>query len=195
MLSLKRTNKQIPSGSKTKHAPVTNYQVAKKSRKAEYVRRTHSLHCLQWWLQAFYGVKVRSPCYDLGKKEGKLGCVQDIQLFLWARGNLVVWEGLSGNSWQHDAWGHVHRLAHGIGNYSETHGWPAARYSTQHCWVRPELLTDTPSAFSLQTAFTVQTQLTKRDERFQSMKGFICDVMFQISFSDPSCARSNMAKI
>lgn len=53
--------------------------------------------------------------------------------------------------------GHVHWLAHGIGNHAEIHGWPWARYSALHYWTRSELLTETVSAFK--SLFTVQKQL------------------------------------
>lgn len=45
----------------------------------------------------------------------------------------------------------MHQLAHGIGNYLETHGWPEARYSAQQDWVQPELLTNTDAVKSLFT--------------------------------------------
>lgn len=56
------------------------------------------------------------------------------------------------------AWcrGHVHRLAHGVGNYAETQGWPEAMYSAQHYW--SELLTDIQSA--LKSLFTGQIVLS-----------------------------------
>lgn len=53
----------------------------------------------------------------------------------------------------------MHQLAHGIGNYLETHGWPEARYSAQQYWVRPEFLTDTQSAFKV--LFTLQDLLNR----------------------------------
>lgn len=121
----------------------------------------HSALSLQLWGQALVRSRPGHPATTLGKTfhEGKLGCVQDMQLFLCARGDLGgasrPFRGLL------TAWcrGHVHRLAHGIGNYAETHGWPEARYSAQRYWVRPELLTDTPSAFK--SLFTVQNQLDR----------------------------------
>lgn len=39
----------------------------------------------------------------------------------------------------------MHWLAHVIGNNSDAHSWPEARYSAQHYWVRPALLTDNPN--------------------------------------------------
>lgn len=121
---------------------------------ADFLLPNHTRHraqSLQWWIQALVRSRPGHPAMTLEKtfQEGKLGCVQDMQLFLCARGDLggVSWplRGLL------TAWcrGHVHRLAHGIGNYAETHGWPEARYSAQHYWVRPELLTDTDRLYLL----------------------------------------------
>lgn len=93
----------------------------------------------------------------LGKKfqEGKLGSVQDMLLFLRTRRDLGgAGRPFGGGLLTAGSRGHVHRLAHGIGNYAETH-WPEARYSAQHYW--PELLTDTQSA--LKSLFTVQNVL------------------------------------
>ena len=92
-------------------------------------------------------------------QEGKLGCVQHMQLFLCARRDLggtsrPLRELLS-------AWykGHVHQLAHGAWYYAETHGWPEASNHAQHYWVSTELLTDNPWAF--QSLITVQNQLNR----------------------------------
>lgn len=90
------------------------------------------------------------------KSRGKLECVWDVQLILCARNDLRYVSQPFRRlllAWYR---GHVHRLAHGIGNYSETHDWPWARYSAQHYWVRPKLLTHTQSAF--ESLFTVQNQ-------------------------------------
>lgn len=70
---------------------------------------------------------------------------------------LVEQDGLSGDltSWCR---GHVHQLAHGIGNYLETHGWPEARYSAQRDWVQPEFLTNTRA---VKSSFTLHDLLNR----------------------------------
>ena len=115
-----------------------------------------------WWgeTSSTCEVKASSPCDDSWKEkqfqEGETGlCPRHAALP--AHQNRF----LGGTSWPFrglTAWcrGHVHRLAHGIGNYAETQGWPEARYSAQHYW--SELLTDIQSA--LKSLFTVQNVLS-----------------------------------
>lgn len=63
-------------------------------------------------------------------KKRKLGIVKHIQLYLCTREDFSEEEdALSGGLLTAWCRGHVHQLAHGIGNYAETHGWPEARYS------------------------------------------------------------------
>lgn len=94
-------------------------------------------------------VKTWSPFHDSWKKNAERGN--------WVVSNicsssctpeeiLEEWATRSGDSWQHDA-GAMCMGWHMVGNYAETHGWPEARYSAQHYWVRAELQTDTQSAF------------------------------------------------
>lgn len=115
----------------------------------------------QWWIQALVGSRAGHPVVTLQKKYGMCPVYAALpvhQELSWKRA------GLSEDSWLR-ATGAMCNGRHMVLGIMQTHGWPEARYSTQHYWVRPELPTDNPLPFPLlpsafQSLFTGQNQLS-----------------------------------